>query len=219
MDYNDLNHALKYGTELPTNKHNAGEVKPAYYAVVKSGIMTRSPDRLVSKHKTLADAYDANFVDQSHKAGHHLYAVYPDKSMKLLSPSGGETPFYHIRLNGGSVEHTPTTHHSAPNYVPPHQADAAPLSMHRHIELALVHAAWTGLGREDVRSKVDTSKGSQAHGLVRQAMETGDLTPILILADHLQEQGLESVPNQLRNTVDKFKDNVDDLRWHRLLRT
>jgi hypothetical protein len=186
--------------------------------------MQRRPDKTVSKHKTLADAWDS-WNQAPNKTGLHLYAVYPDKSMKLLSTSGGETGMYHTRLNGEVAEHTPYTDHSHRGYIPPHQADAAPLSHHRLTERALVQMAWPVLGavREGKgyikAAGVDVGPGSQTDGLMKKAMETGDMTPIMVLADYLQEQGVEQIPQQLRNRVEKFHQEVDDLRWHKLLRT
>ncbi len=218
-----LNAALKYGDE-PSNIHNAAEVKPSQYIVLKSGILQRRPDKAVSKHKTLAEAWDA-WNTAPDKTGLHLYSVYPDKSMKLLSTTGGETGMYHTRINGEVVEHTPHTDLQTKYYTPPHQADAAPISHHRLTERALVEMAWPVLGAPTQRdgwvhkAGVDVGPGSQADGMVKKAMDTGDMTPMMALADYLQEQGVEKVPQQLRDRVEKFHNQVDDLRWSRLLRT
>lgn len=229
---NELNRVLKYGADLPPNKHNAKEVLPNSYVVVKSGILHNRPDKIESRHKSLADAWDALHYDSgdwtAQRPARHLYAVYPDKSMKLLNETGGETPLYHERLNGGGVEHT--TDYDDPNWQPSHDADAAPVSQHRVIQRALTHAAWNGLGRRDLlQADIPTGKGTQAHGLVRQAMETGDLTPILVLADHLQEQLAEKdpstlsehtleIPQLLRDRVELARNELDDLKTRRVLR-
>lgn len=210
--------ALKFGAE--DNKHGASEVLPAQYVVVQSRATQNKPDRVVSKHTTLGDAWVAHtdLSDKNKGNYYHLYAVYPDRSAKVLPSGGEETGAYHETLPGNGVEHS--TDRESLYWKPFHDADAAPISLHRLAQRALVHSAIMGTrGRDVVATGVDTRPGSTAHSLAKSALDTGDFTPILALADHLQEQGLTHVPNLIRKAHQKFLDKVEDLKWSRLLRS
>jgi hypothetical protein len=212
-------------TPEPDNIHKAWEVRPDHYAVVFSS-PNQQRDRVVSKHPTLSGAFEEKWAhdDARRRTGapndwgkHHVFAVYPDRSAKIV---GYETDGYHERVGGNFHQHTRLPDFESIYYRPPHDADAAPVSHHRYLDNAAADIAEASVRGSAVRAgNVPTGPGSDVRSFLKSAMDTGDLTPLLALADYFEERGVGYAPAFIRRRVEKAMEDIDRLRWRRHLRT
>ncbi len=200
----------------------APEVLPSHYLLVENRATQHRDPRLVGKFASLAEAHDALIQNNNKRRYLSLVARYPDKSVKSLysdgSLSGGYGVYSSDRAPMGHYEdHTPElrTYSGAK---PTSHADAAMVSEHHYTDLLNNHVADLVL-RGGTSPFKENPIGSEPHKFIQQAMNTGDHTPLLVMADYLQEQGHDHLAGLVRKAVQKKVEQVDNLRWSRTLRT
>lgn len=197
------------------------EVLPSHYLVVENRATQNREPRLVGKFDSLADAHDA-ILTGGKKKFLSILAHYPDKSVKTLYDTGNPSGGYGMYSNkrepyGHHTEHTPELETYA-GAKPQAHADAALVSEHHYADLVNHHIATLVLrgGRSPYK---DNPIGTEPHKFIQQALATGDHTPLLAMADYLDEQGHSSLAGMVRKAIEKKQEKVDDLRWRRTLRT